>query len=751
MKEIKVLSVAVVLAMLFTLASCSKENTDGTDTQDNREFTAGNTDYENTYYSTKMITLPVRSIGVSSFAIGDKAYFVTTGSWEYNEKAGKETSLNTLFVCDYDGQIEEQHELIVPDDFYVRDLCPLDDDSFITVSEGGRYVVFDFDGNVVKTDRFDTALPDCAVCVGKTSEGIIVGMGDKVARYDNGLNLIDEIPIEMGPYDLPEYSAQGVFEQGGKYYCYAYVQPDANSSVDYYCALDFETGTIEQLIRPWEIANGFMPDMVYGADYHRSTMGEQHGGNNIVEIDVANEKAEVLANKSNMLICPPTYDNDDEPFISVLDKTHYYIPYTYPGKDLGVTEIALIVPDETLDLGRRTPVTVQGAGVMNDKTLQNAAYYYNVSQDDYLIKFDDLSSRYTFSTPESMNMTKLQLMANYTSGEAPDIFYGNFFDYNYFGENGMALDLKPYLGNDHIYDDMVRADGKMYQVYTGYTVGGYFGLDDVYDINCDITSMPDIPEGQKRFGNSFSPDIVFNALGRDLCTLYRAGNLTHDNVLSVVREAIEEGCEPDYEYTNYVPPMPTDVRDGSASLFNYNISSPESYYSLMSEFGGTPVFVGYPSAGGSVHMIAPQSLMAVSSSTEHADVCCDFISSLMTPDSQRRICSSGMIPVDHDVLLEMIDTLKDPDHASDENKALYGRLTIHDYSADKAREIRLTDEMASRYLEIADQGDTIEVYDWGLWVITRDEVSTYYTQGKSIEEVADALYSRYLVYAKENY
>ena len=63
----------------------------------------------------------------------------------------------------------------------------------------------------------------------------------------------------------------------------------------------------------------------------------------------------------------------------------------------------------------------------------------------------------------------------------------------------------------------------------------------------------------------------------------------------------------------------------------------------------------------------------------------------------------------------------------------------------------MSDELAGEYLEQIQLAGTPEVYDWGLWIITRDEVSAYYTQGKSIEEIADALYSRYLVYARENY
>ena len=67
------------------------------------------------------------------------------------------------------------------------------------------------------------------------------------------------------------------------------------------------------------------------------------------------------------------------------------------------------------------------------------------------------------------------------------------------------------------------------------------------------------------------------------------------------------------------------------------------------------------------------------------------------------------------------------------------------------RQVSMSADLAESYLAQINAADKVQIYDWGLWDITVDEVTTYYSQGKSIEEVADALYSRYLVYAQENY
>ena len=80
-------------------------------------------------------------------------------------------------------------------------------------------------------------------------------------------------------------------------------------------------------------------------------------------------------------------------------------------------------------------------------------------------------------------------------------------------------------------------------------------------------------------------------------------------------------------------------------------------------------------------------------------------------------------------------------------------LVVYDHSNEMVspRQVSMSADLADSYLAQIDAADKVQIYDWGLWDITVDEVTTYYSQGKSIEEVAEALYSRYLVYAQENY
>lgn len=746
----KILPVVLTGCMLLPLASCMGGGGGGETAGGNTDFVAGNADYETTYYSTKMISIPKKSRFVHGFSYGDRAYFILDYI-EYDDSGNTVMRYDTLYVCGYDGQILSEHELEDSENLWFSDVCALDDDRFIVAGGKRDYRIYDYEGHIVsQADSYTGS--DCNQSVCRTDDGFVLGLGNKIVKYDKDCNQTGEITIENGPYGWPEPSVYGVFEQAGVCYAYGMQMIDELSSTDYYFKLDFEMGTIEPYAQAWSIAGGMMPDLsLWSADYHRNTCGDTDNGNYILELDMAQQKTFPLADKNNMLICPSSYSTDDMVRLKALDKNHFYESYSYIGSDLDLTEIALIVPDDTINLAERIPVVIQGAGVMNETILKNAAYYYNVSQDEYFIRFDELTSRYAFSTPESMNTTKLQLMAQYNNGNVPDIFYGDFFDYDYMGENGMVADMKPYLGEDPVYDRMTRDDGRMYQVFLGYAINGYFGLADTYGSDVDISSMPDIPDGQSRFGSDFSTDIVYNGLGRDLRRIYRSGDLTPENTLSVVRTAIEQANEPDYEYTNYEFTEAGDVRRGKTSLYSTVIGSPSIFVDMAREFGGTPVFVGYPSLGGSIHAMTPRCQMAVSSATEHPDVCYDFIRSVMTREIQQKVCASGSIPVNRDVLIEMINVLKAPDSASGELKSLYNNVMLRSDRDTGHPAVAMSAELADEFIAAADMADTVSGYDWGLWIITRDEMATYYTQGKSIEEVADALYSRYLVYAEENY
>jgi len=85
-----------------------------------------------------------------------------------------------------------------------------------------------------------------------------------------------------------------------------------------------------------------------------------------------------------------------------------------------------------------------------------------------------------------------ELIQYFNQGNAPDIFYGETFDYNYFGLNGMVVDMSGYMENDEavknqISDNIMNAftneDGSCYRVFSSYMMDGFFGLADNFESN----------------------------------------------------------------------------------------------------------------------------------------------------------------------------------------------------------------------------------------------------------------------------
>ncbi len=60
-------------------------------------------------------------------------------------------------------------------------------------------------------------------------------------------------------------------------------------------------------------------------------------------------------------------------------------------------------------------------------------------------------------------------------------------------------------------------------------------------------------------------------------------------------------------------------------------------------------------------------------------------------------------------------------------------------------------ETIEEYKRMIDSIDTIRTMDWGVYNIICEEIASYYTQNRSVEQIADTLDARLSLYAQENY
>jgi len=759
----KVLALVIALSMVMSVASCKKDDEEQQGGPGGGEGPSASADYKNTYYSAKLVTLPRHTDEIYTFAAEDKAGIIGRSYAETTGNCSDWSAVYRLYLCNYEGQIEKESQLAVPSDFNFEAACGIGDGKLAATGGGYDYIIFDYDGNVIQEAVSDNTDYGCIRSIAKTDEGFVTLAGDTVRLYDSDGNVTDELRFDDSTYNI-----NAVIEQNGEYYGYGMeiesfggggVMPASEAGCDVFFKLDFSSGTVEKHCSASDLGDIWINNW-YGADYHNYYCADSFG-NDLVKIDFANKTTVPLADKGNMLINPPSYSSTgySDTSYKFIDETHFYRDYLYQGTSIDAAEIALISVDSDLNLADRTKITLQGYGVMHDFIINSAAYEYNTSQDQYFLKLDDLTDQYPNESDEQSSAIRTQLLAKYANGEAPDMFYGEFFDFDYMGENNLVQDISQYLDRSLVSDKMVRSDNKIYQVYAGYYLSGFFGKCTVFENNnISIDQLPKTNQGQEMFDMEIpSYDLMYNSVGSDLADIYRRGDLTHDNILKAVRFAIEKGVsEEEYENMDYSSMLElSDVGNGRVSLYDTSVGGVSTYAYMTNSFSDYPTFVGYPSIGGSIHSVYPECLMAVSATTPNAQACCDFIKILLSADVQRRICASGWIPVSEEVLNEYIDVLKHPDTCTREQKLLYSSEFITDCEAagwcDNGPAIPLTDEMASMYLEQIAAVDSVLSYDWGLYLVTKEEINSYYTQGKTVEEVADALYSRYQVYAQENY
>lgn len=743
-KTTKILSAILAASMAMSLMACNSKDDDEPGSEPGS--VPGVSDPENTYYSSKLVSIPRRTDTLYAFAKeGGDEDTVCLISLKTDGECCNVDSYR-MYLCNYDGEILSECEPEIPKEYFVYQACDIDGSKFVVTGTGADFMIIDYDGHVLKESDTSTATEYGSKSVCKTHDGFMILAENTVTRYDKDGGIIDEITNTN-----TEYTLTGVFEQDGRFYVLGREGLVCGEGDDCYFELNFARDAVEKACSVSDVT-----DMVTcpweGVDYH--TYYCSSFGNDIVEYDIMGQSSKVVAKKNNMLVAPSTYVESSyvDPQYKMLDETHFYRDYLYSGTELDVTEVALISVDTELDLGSRTVISLKGYNIIRSFLLEAALYNYNTSQDEYFIKVEDLmEDTSSVESYSELGDVRLQLMSDFANGDTPDIFLGDFFDYNYMGENNLVLDLKSYLGDDHIYDRMTRDDGKIYQVYAGYNVEGFWGRADKYSNNNSLSSMPAVPEGQSRFIGIPATDLAYYTIGSDLCGLYRRGELTQANVKQAVEFALENGIEPSNDMTADAFPM-YDMNPGDTQLEFSGVGGPASYWYLQHGFRNDMSFVGYPQATGSVHMLIPECLMAVSASTEHPEECIKFIRSFMTPDVQRRIAATGTIPVSTDVLNEMIQVVKDPENATTDQRNMYKRQIITDYNSNYDEIlVPLSDQIANNYLEQIAMADTVMVYDWGVWAMTEEEINTHYSQGKSAAEIADSLYSRLLVYARENY
>jgi|GEM_PF-3526650 len=396
--------------------------------------------------------------------------------------------------------------------------------------------------------------------------------------------------------------------------------------------------------------------------------------------------------------------------------------------------------DKTIDNSDKIILTVGGFGVSYDQTLSRVIYKFNTSQNEYRVVINQYD--HTASNIEEEADIVARLIADFNSGEAPDMLYGNNFDFNSLGSMGLAMDLTPYINDGSLFEEddvlpeivnIMKHEDKCYSLFNGFYLDGYWGLESETDGLTNLTAEEfySLSNTQRRVAPMLdSATIATWIIGKSFDTIIGQANsehvLTLEQIENVVSLSIENGLDANQELSF---PGTESLRSGDYLAVWTGSGNILGYYNLCKSAGEAINFMGFPSVYGSAHVASPNLVISVMQNTEYPEACIEFLSYLYDEEIQNYVFTLGYCPVNSDVFDETCSNTQE-------------YLSDGDF---------VPSDIVVAYKNAIGFIDTYEMNNWGLYNIIEDEINSYDTQGKSIEEIAQSLQSRMDLYVQENY
>lgn len=716
----RIVPVLFALLLVIFTSSCSD------DSEMNSED-YGLSNAERTCYSAQSLHLDVgQECGTTGvFKIGNK---VCLHTWTFTDSS-RETRVSKLFLIDPNSGSQ-----IFAFDYAREDvlsICSADENTIVASNPLGFELIDANTGNSLGEFIVEEATETSANNVASCDDGFVFVTSNEIIKYSSDGSLRKTITFSEPLY----------FEDDPYFYKNEHEYLKTYDSTFY--ELDFDRGHMNM------VAN---PSMLRISESYLSTYGRYayDDFNGIIyELNLEESVIVPCAYINNMLIRPSQGNSYNMKRLYVIDNDEFVWIDKYPN---GVYDIQFLSQDDSLNFTDRTRLTVKGYNVTNDYVLRYAAYLYNSSQEEYFVSIEEFDPEYGYSDARSAQENTLQLIQEFSSGNAPDIFYGNNFDYDHWGASGMVIDLSPYLENTSI---------PCYQVYAGYRVFGLYADSSSVRLNEDNIHFFDNPSIANGLLNYYrASDIVDYAIRYSLRKqMYENGRaLNEEEIEEILNIAFQYGVSEEEKFNANTFGNVTAYDVGDISLQQLDIGSLAEYILYQSAMGDELKYLGYPSIHVCAHVADPIGLVAVSASTEHPEACCEFIDYMFSYEVQESIIAHQCIPINREVFDRYIDMMSDIENINVSNPTeriikdtmLNQRLFYRDDIRQEGYyQPTLTD--INNYIEIATSVDSLNTIDWGVYNIIAEEVESYYLQNKPIPEIAEALHSRLLLYVQENY
>ena len=378
--------------------------------------------------------------------------------------------------------------------------------------------------------------------------------------------------------------------------------------------------------------------------------------------------------------------------------------------------------------------------------MEQAIYRYNTGDHDYRVQLVDYYDVYPIGGDAAeLVQANTGMINDMSNGKGDDMYTGLEIDYDAWGRNGLLMDLSVFLAEDPNIDmdnylpiltDTSGNDGKLYKVFPAFSICGYVGYQDKIGKDRDLTVSRVLD-----LSDTLQPDqIMFPPVYRENLgigtLLYRFDSYLTDDGFSISEKDFTDvlNFADSYGFSDITSVQ--DINIGQAYvtgqlLFQETIiGSPMQYWNLEQSGTSEMVYYGVPSVYDSARICFPDTMIGISAGTDEPEACREFLEVLLSEEVQDAAVQNGEIPVLKSAFENQITQAMTPEEGENAPKPM-------------------TEESAQRYRESVNSLNCFMNMNINLWCIFRDEIQSYYIEGKDISAVRSIMINRVNTYIEE--
>lgn len=357
---------------------------------------------------------------------------------------------------------------------------------------------------------------------------------------------------------------------------------------------------------------------------------------------------------------------------------------------------------------------------------------FNRTHADYQIEI----MSYFDGDPDNYETALLQMQTKLLTGDEPDLYSLNSMDVVSMEKAGLLMDLKPLMEADETFHredyfmnvwDQYAVEGSLYEFVPTFVIRGLVGPKSLVGGKTGwtyaemVTFIAEANKQHKQATNAISIQYMIQGP----CAAY----------LDVEKATCLFDSGSFGEWMEMTKQLTTAEDNGIPLLESVNLLSINNYLIHKAYYQETPVYMGLPSADGAGPYAAAIDSFAISSSTQHPDVCWEFLCGLM---EESLIGEFMGVPMKKSLLEQqlaraMLDPA-DPEFL---------------YQSDSGNVLAMTEQEADEFLNMVASIAQVKLRYDGVTDIITEEMELWLNGSQTKEQTVDYLQNRVGIYLSE--